>query len=117
MSEKENGFSYKTLEQMKNEYISFILYRSKNQEEAAEILGVSVRTIRNHARDMGLERPAGSKSYYKDNSLVEKLPIVKDTIYDCMPNITVEERDFIANRSLNSAMPTKISTANKYIKD
>ena len=65
------------LDEVIKEHVLKVLENTKNQSEAAKILKISVRTIRNHLRRWGI--------------MAKEKPIMK--------NLSSKERDYFENRS------------------
>ena len=74
--------------------------------EACEKLGVSPRTLRNWLHK------------WDETGLLDKnfKRVKKDKIYDCMRNLTPDERDFVYNRDSNVKIPEWINGQIKSIK-
>jgi hypothetical protein len=108
---------FKTLKTITEEYMAYVIFRTGTRAEAARILGVHDKTLRDFLKRYGLPtsnrgRPSGA--ILKGNAdLKEKFPVCTEFDFNCTPNLTPEEKDFLLNRDYNHHIPPKISSNKK----
>ena len=90
----------KTLKEIEREYIIEVLSKSRTLGEAAKTLGLTTRNFQNKRKQYGIENPLETKKHATKQMSVyknAKAPASEED-YNCMPNLSPEERDYYESR-------------------
>lgn len=103
---------FRTLDEVRNEYIAYVVYHSDSLTQAAYELGVCYKTLNNFMKIIGITKERTKKTYYQSKNIAEKFPKITEKDYACTPNLTPKEWEFLLNRSFHQLIPPSISSNN-----
>lgn len=93
----------KTLDEVLKEHVKETLKRIPNRTKASKSLGISIRTLRNYINKWNMEEEVKDPPTNKFKMRIVKTSrfskkTLRDIDFDCMRNVTPEERDRFESR-------------------
>ena len=102
---------FKKLEEVKNEYIAYVIYNCDTLAQAAFELGVCYKTLNTIMKAEGMAKEKTKRTYYQSKHIAEKFPKITEADYCCTPNLTPKEWEFLKNREMMLRIPARISSS------
>lgn len=104
---------FKTLDEVKKEYVAYVVFHCDTLTEAAYELKVTYKTLYNLMKEIGITKDKERKTYYHSKNIAEKFPKIIEKDYACTPNLTPKEWEYLKNRTYNCKIPDNISSSLK----